>query len=185
MSKKIFLILLFIYLTLPQVAQAALVPECARSGEGSFCCALLMISNFSRWLLGIIGAGALLMFIYGGFSWITSFGNSNKIQKGKDIIVKSTVGVFITAIAWFGVNFVITSLAGSPQIVGTNKAWYAICEGFKCSDMGPGWSCQNVRGCKLQDYTQCEEAKNCERFLCPGDNNNVCCNPDMETGLTQ
>ena len=38
-----------------------------------------------------------------------------------------------------------------------------------------GWQCNQLPACGIQNYTECDAAQNCERFLCPGGNNNVCC----------
>ena len=104
-----------------------ILPCCATSGDGDFCCALLVAQNITQWILGIIGSGALLMFVYGGFLWITSAGKSEQVKKGQSILINTILGIFVVVIAWFAVNFVISSLAGSPNIAG-GTAWYEICK---------------------------------------------------------
>lgn len=46
-------------------------------------------------VLGVIGSLALLMFVYGGITWMTSAGNQEKVKKGRDIIVWSAIGLVI------------------------------------------------------------------------------------------
>jgi len=46
-----------------------------------------------NWALGIVGSIALLMFVIGGFIWLTSAGNPDKIKRGRDIIVWSVIGL--------------------------------------------------------------------------------------------
>ena len=43
-------------------------------------------------VLGVIGSLALIMFIYGGFTWMTSAGNNDRVTKGKNIVIWATVG---------------------------------------------------------------------------------------------
>jgi len=187
-SRLIITSLIFLYL--PFTVSAALIPECAKSGNpetGGICCALLMVINFSRMILGIVGSVALLMFIIGGFMWITSAGSSERVNKGKSLMTNTIIGIVIVAVAWFAVNFIVNSLAGTSQIIVQDKgtvSWYAICQGEKaCAQMGDGWKCQSISSCELQSYDQCDAANNCVRFLCAGSNDRVCCNPNISTGL--
>jgi hypothetical protein len=43
--------------------------------------------------LGIAGSVALLMFVYGGFTWITSGGSSERITKGKNTMIWAVIGI--------------------------------------------------------------------------------------------
>lgn len=45
--------------------------------------------------LGLSGAVALVMFILGGFSWMTAGGNDEKVKKGKDTLLWATLGLII------------------------------------------------------------------------------------------
>jgi hypothetical protein len=69
-----------------------------------------IVGNVLRALFGILGSIALLMFIYGGFTWLTSGGVAEKIQKGKDTMVWAVLGIAITFAAYTIVNFVIDAL---------------------------------------------------------------------------
>lgn len=44
-------------------------------------------------IIGLSGSLALLAFIYGGFLWITAFGNADNVKKGKETIVWAAIGV--------------------------------------------------------------------------------------------
>ncbi|MEY4744115.1 MAG: Type secretion system pilin [Candidatus Parcubacteria bacterium] len=41
------------------------------------------------------GSFALLMFVYGGFMWVTSGGNMDKVKKGKQIFTWATIGLIV------------------------------------------------------------------------------------------
>lgn len=44
---------------------------------------------------GVSGSLALLMFIYGGFMWIFSGGNPDRVQKGRDVMKWAVIGLAI------------------------------------------------------------------------------------------
>ena len=70
------------------------------------------IARVINFVLGLIGSVSLLMFIYGGLTWMTSAGKSDQVKKGRDIIVWSVIGLAIVFTAYIMVKFVIQSLAG-------------------------------------------------------------------------
>jgi len=45
--------------------------------------------------LGVIGSVALVVFVYGGFRWLTAAGNSESIEAGTGAMVWATIGIFI------------------------------------------------------------------------------------------
>jgi len=61
-------------------------------------------------VLGVVGSIALLMVIYGGFTWMLAAGNSEKIKKGRDIIVWAMLGLVVIFTSYALVRFVITSI---------------------------------------------------------------------------
>ncbi len=75
----------------------------------------VVIANVIRAALGLVGSIALLMFIYGGFLWMTAAGNDEKVKQGKDTLVWTTLGIAIIFAAYAILNFVIGALtkAGS------------------------------------------------------------------------
>ena len=70
----------------------------------------IIIGNVINAVLGIVGSLALLMFIYGGLVWMTSSGNSEKVQKGKNILIWATLGLVVIFASYALVNFVITDV---------------------------------------------------------------------------
>jgi hypothetical protein len=71
-----------------------------------------LIGSIIKAILGIVGALALLMFVYGGFVWLTSGGSADKIKKGKDIIVWATIGLIVIFASYALVSFVIRAIGG-------------------------------------------------------------------------
>lgn len=61
-------------------------------------------------VLGIIGSLALVMFIYGGATWMLSGGNQERVTKGKQIIIWAALGIVIIFTAYALVKFVLTTI---------------------------------------------------------------------------
>jgi len=66
--------------------------------------------NIAKFIFAIIGTVAFVMFVYGGFTMILSFGSSEKFKQGKDILVAAVVGMIIAFGAYLIVNFILAAL---------------------------------------------------------------------------
>lgn len=82
--------------------------QCTKGGwfadvsTACYCCGsctpddLFVVANtFLRWLFGIIGAIGLAMFVWGGFKWITSAGDSGSFTEGKKAMTNVVIGLVI------------------------------------------------------------------------------------------
>jgi len=63
-------------------------------------------------ILGLVGSLALIMFIYGGFLWMTSAGNEKKVSQGRDILMWSTIGLIVIFSSYALVKFVLSDFLG-------------------------------------------------------------------------
>ncbi len=63
--------------------------------------------------LGISGSLALLMIVYGGFLWLTAGGKTDRIEKGKQTLLWSIIGLAVIFGANILANFVISTLGGA------------------------------------------------------------------------
>lgn len=72
-----------------------------------------IIGNIIMILMGALGSIALMMFIYGGTLWLTSGGNSEKITKGRDIMMWTAAGLVVMFSAYIVTKFVISALLGT------------------------------------------------------------------------
>ncbi|MDO8617372.1 MAG: pilin [Candidatus Uhrbacteria bacterium] len=54
-----------------------------------------LIGRLIRSVIGIVGALALLMFIYGGILWMTSGGSETQVKRARGILINSTIGLLI------------------------------------------------------------------------------------------
>ena len=69
-----------------------------------------VVANLITALLGITGALALLMFVWGGVQWLTSGGAPDKVKKGKDTLIWATIGLAVIIMAYALVKAVVTAL---------------------------------------------------------------------------
>jgi hypothetical protein len=71
------------------------------------------VINVIQWVLGILALVAVVMIIFGGFTWLTAAGSEEKIEKAKKIISAAVIGLIVVLLAWAIVIFV----AGSTKNV--------------------------------------------------------------------
>ncbi len=71
---------------------------------------LEVIIGASRWVLGTVGSLALIMFIYGGFTFLISAGSSDKVGEAKKILTAAVIGLIITFSSYLIIAFVLGSL---------------------------------------------------------------------------
>ena len=76
----------------------------------------LLIGQLINGILGVVGSLTLIMFIYGGFVWMTATGNSERITKGKDILIWATLGLVMIFISYALVKFILVNvIQGKPM----------------------------------------------------------------------
>ncbi|MBT4516338.1 MAG: hypothetical protein HOC78_00380 [Candidatus Komeilibacteria bacterium] len=64
-------------------------------------------------LLGITGAIALLMMVWGGMLWMTSGGSAERLKKGKDTVLWTILGLVIIFMSYIIINFLFTIIGGN------------------------------------------------------------------------
>ena len=69
-----------------------------------------IIGNIIASVVGILGALILLVFIYGGFLWVTSGGKPERIKKGRDTMLWAVIGLFLIFAAYAILSTVIQGL---------------------------------------------------------------------------
>ena len=57
--------------------------------------------------LGLIGAVSLFVFIMGGFKWLTSLGNAEKVSKGAKTMLWAVLGLIITFASYLILNLLL------------------------------------------------------------------------------
>jgi len=69
-----------------------------------------LVGNIINYVLGVVGSIALIMFIYGGFTWLTSGGSAESIKKGREIIVWAAIGLIVIFLSYGLVKFLILNI---------------------------------------------------------------------------
>lgn len=93
-----------------RASSSKFIPQCLLEDELSQECRdinifLVFGINIARYVFGIVGALALLMFIYGGFTLILSRGSSEKVKKGGEIMIAAVIGLVIVFGAYLLVSY--------------------------------------------------------------------------------
>jgi len=63
-----------------------------------------VITNVINWGLGVAGTVAVLMFVVGGFLYVTASGDEKRIERGKSVVRSSITGIIIILLAAIIVN---------------------------------------------------------------------------------
>jgi len=107
MKKKILFVSLI--LSLPLLASAAVsIPN--PLGEGITI--PILLARVIKGLLGVTGAFALFFVVQGGFIWMTSRGNAEKVKAGRESMVWAILGILAIFMSYVIINMVFASLGG-------------------------------------------------------------------------
>ena len=123
MFKKIFVLFLFLFLLFFSFLNSSLAqtsgtntggsnPTTVRLSNplGSGATAQSVIGNVIDKVLGVVGALALIMFIYGGITWMTAMGNEQQITKGKNVLMWAALGLIVIFSSYALVKFVLQAI---------------------------------------------------------------------------
>ncbi len=86
------------------------VPTPPGTAQGDLAAVILRIINY---VLAIVGVIALAYLVYGGFMYITSAGNEDRVEAAKQIIINAVIGIIVIGVAAAVVNFVIRGVGGA------------------------------------------------------------------------
>lgn len=104
-------------------------------------------------LLGGMGAVALLYFVIGGFQWLTSRGNQEKVRKGQQTMINTVIALFIAFTSYLTLSFFVNDILGV-------KNDYAIGDGLgQCQYKENGTPCNVVAGSSDINPFQCYQQK--------------------------
>ena len=60
----------------------------------------IIVIKIIQWVLGMLGLIVVIMILYGGFMWLTSAGNEEKISKAKKILTAAIIGLAIVVFSY-------------------------------------------------------------------------------------
>ncbi len=73
------------------------------------------IGNIIKVIIGLIGLIALVIFIAGGFLWMTAGGDEDQIKKAKSLMKNAVIGIAIVVLAYAATSFIIGRLITVSQ----------------------------------------------------------------------
>jgi len=98
----------------------------------------ISIMKIVRAALGFLGVLVIVIILYGGFIWMTSGGNPEKIDKAKKILTNALIGLIIILSAFSIVWFIISMLEGALRGPG-GPSWREGDDGCEnCNILGNG-----------------------------------------------
>lgn len=114
---------IFSAILIPFAAFAGIVP-CGTSDtpECNICYLFQLIDNLVDFLLEVIALPlAVVMFLYGGFMWITAAGDPGKITKGRNALQYAVVGMIVAFAAWLIIDTILKALLAGGM--GNIEGW--------------------------------------------------------------
>ncbi len=87
-------------------------PNCLSKGNCSLDDIVYTGASFAEQLTVLSGALFLVAFIYGGFMYLISAGNKDRVTTGKNAMKTASIGMIIVLGAYTIVSYVVTSLTG-------------------------------------------------------------------------
>jgi hypothetical protein len=129
LTKKNFLqgILMLVIIFSPLVyvsAASSTLENCPNGRAGEKCVTLdnplaskatevtVIIGKIIQFALGLMGSVTLFMFVWGGFSWLTSGGNAEKIKKGSQTMIWAAIGVMLVLSSYIILTTYLDYLTG-------------------------------------------------------------------------
>lgn len=113
-------------------------------------------------ILGLVGTLSLVMFVYGGMTFLLSAGNQNSVKKGMDIIKAAVIGLVLV----FSSVLIINLFFGGLGVTWDKESGAVATPVDKCAKSfgSKGYSCMDEAN-----------GSNCVSNLCPGAANIKCC----------
>jgi hypothetical protein len=115
-KKTILLLAAFILLAvtaLPALAQYGLNETAGSAGLNAGLAAKSVpeiVGSIIGAALSLLGVLFLILMLYGGYTWMTSYGNEQKVTKAKNLIVDALIGLVIVLAAYAITNFIIGAI---------------------------------------------------------------------------
>ena len=67
----------------------------------------VLVGDIIAYILGFVGVLALIMFVYGGITWMTSAGAAEKVKKGRDTLVWAIFGLAFVFLSYAILDFIL------------------------------------------------------------------------------
>ncbi|MEK7084389.1 MAG: pilin [Patescibacteria group bacterium] len=142
---------------------------------------IFILGGVLRAVFFIIGSLVLVVFVYGGFLFLTSAGSPDQVKKGMQTMLYAVLGLFVI----FGSYAILNTIIEGLKVKGAGQKMIT-----KCEEANPAFQCVDVSSCKgISAEGNTEKKLNACRTApadvclvgvasCTGTGqNNVCCEP--------
>ena len=85
-----------------------------------------VVTGILNAIIGVASIVAVIFIIIGGINYMTSAGDSSKVEKGKKTIIYAAIGLIICALAFAIVNWVVGSALGQGSDNSTSAVTYQL-----------------------------------------------------------
>ncbi|MFH1193691.1 MAG: hypothetical protein V1661_01710 [bacterium] len=113
LKKLSFAITLALFTALPAFAQYGLNETAGSAGLNTGLATKSVpeiVGSIIGMALSLLGILFLILMLYGGYTWMTSYGAEAKITKAKNLIVDALIGLIIVLAAYAITTFIIGAL---------------------------------------------------------------------------
>lgn len=69
-----------------------------------------LVGSYVTVFLGFVGTIAFVIFLYGGFLWMTARGNEDQVADAKKYLFNGTIGVVVIVLAYSAAYFITSQL---------------------------------------------------------------------------
>ncbi|PJE76065.1 hypothetical protein COV04_01845 [Candidatus Uhrbacteria bacterium CG10_big_fil_rev_8_21_14_0_10_48_11] len=70
----------------------------------------VLIGRIIRVALSFVGSLALIIVVYGGLTWMTSYGNAGRVKQGRDTLIWAALGLVVILTSYVVVDFLIKGI---------------------------------------------------------------------------
>ncbi len=144
MKKSFQLFLIAIFLLVPHFVLAAGFLDsltCLSNGQCQLRDVEAGLLALIKLMIGAVGALALLYFIWGGVQWLTSYGNQQKIQHGRDIMLQTVIGLIVAFMSFLLVEFFVNDFLGAQPDAQVSAVCANGAKGISCGAAGDNYVC--------------------------------------------
>jgi len=107
----IFIIVLVVILT-PSLVSAIKLKDPTGAGTVSEATVTDLIGKVASVIVGTAGSFGLLMFTYGGFMMLSSAGNTERLNQGKQILIWAVIGILAIMLSYLVIRLIIQAFSG-------------------------------------------------------------------------
>lgn len=107
---------------------------CGNLGDCTLKDIMTVFVNVGNFVVGIIGAVVLMMYVVGGFYWLTSAGSSERVSTGKKYMSISTIGLLIVMFSYIGI-ITLKGVLETGEILNEDLQGYYACSGPETANL--------------------------------------------------